>query len=285
MRIDDTKIRLTVVQRPGNFRAVSSAGVVGLLASPMQVTAQCQVTPDPSSQALLAYLHGGGGPRSAPWKLGFMQLQILENSWAYYRGAQGSQGCVLNDISSQRQTQICRDYDRSLGTIWYEGSANVADCYGLPDVSRPSPWSLEFYFGDNPHEDIPAQVVNDQTQIYNYLYEARCALAFVTTLSEQTAPNVFKHHRHFFWSAIWHLQAASLTTQPNNTMFRMLHGSGFWISDFKPGGPKDSRYLALLNNSSLTSSCNDVAQNAGVAKSTAPVWRRFPLMDQKDNLF
>ena len=285
MRVDDTKIQLSLVQKPGSFRAAASGGAVTMAASPIQVTARCQVHADASYQITPAALACRANPRFAPWKLGFMQLQILETAWAYYRGAQRDHGCVLNDTSARRQLQICRDYERSLGTVWYEGSNNVYDCYGLPDASRRPPWNLEFYFGDNPRHDVNSQVLNDQTQRYNYLYEARCALAFVTTMTEQISQGVYKHHRHFLWSAIWHIQATSPQPQKQNTLFKLLPGSGFWISEFKRGGPTDSRYLKVLNNPALTLSCNEVAEGASVAKSVASDWQRFPLMDQKDKLF
>ena len=285
MRVDDAKIQLSLIQRPRDFRAAASGDGVRLIASPLQVTARCQVDADASYQITPATPISRTNPRLAPRKLGFMQVQILETSWAYYRGAQRDEGCVLNDTFSRRQLQICRDYERSLGTIWYEGSSIVEDCYGLPDVSRRPPWNLEFYFGDNPFHDVEARVLNDQTQRYNYLHEARCALAYVTTLTEQTTPNAYEHHRHFLWSAIWHVQANNPEPQKQNSVFKLLPGSGFWISDFKRGGPTDPRHLQVLNSPALTPSCNEVAQGASVVKSVARNWQRFPLMDQKDRTF
>ena len=88
---------------------------------------------------------------------------------------------------------------------------------------------------------------------------------------------------NFFWSAIWHIQATG--AGPQRKAFRLLPGSGFWISEFKRGGPLDSRYLTVLNNSRLTLSSNEVADGASVAQSVAPSWQRFPLMNQKDKKF
>jgi len=285
MRVDDAKTHLSLVQKPGRFRAEASGGTVSMSASPLQVTARCQVQADGSYSTTPADLTRSTNPRFAPWKLGFMQVQILETAWAYYRGAQSDQGCVLNDTSSRRQLTICRDYDRSLGTVWYEGSTSIYDCYGVPDMSRRPPWNLEFYFGDSPLHDVNAHVLNEQTHRYNYLHEALCALAFVTTLTEQITPGIYKHHRHFLWSVNWHVQATSPDPQRQNTAFNLLPPSGFWISEFKRGGPMDSRYLTVLNNPGLTPSCNEIAKSASVDRLVSSDWQRFPLMDQKVKKF
>ena len=284
MRVDDAQIQLRVDRKPAHFRAEASGGAVQMVASPLQVSARCQVEPEFSYRIAPDDFMSRTSPRDASWKLGFMQVQILETAWAYYRGAQSADGCQLNDTAARRSSKVCRDYDRSSGTVWYEGSKSIGDCYGLPDRSLRPPWNLEFYFGDSPDHGMPAKVLNEQTQRYNYLREARCALAFVTTLTEGDQ-GVHKHHRHFLWSAIWHIQAASTEPQKVNTTFRLLAGSGFWISEFKRGGPIDRRYLDVLNNSSLTPSANEVVEGALVAKSVASDWQRFPLMDRKDKLF
>lgn len=285
MRVDDAMTQLQLVQTPGNFRAEVSGDAVYLRASPIQVTARCRVDADATFQAAPANLTSRTDPRLAPRKLGFMQVQTLETLWAYYRGTTNAEGSLLNDWSARRQQQICRDYKPSLGTVWYEGSASVYDCYGLPDLSRPPPWNLEFYFGDNPRNDISAHMFNDRTQRRNYLHEVRWSTAFVTTLTEQTSIGVYKHHRHFFWSGIWHFQATNPGPQHLSTGFRPLPGCGFWRSDFKRGGPVDTRYLAVLNDPNFTLSCNEVVQNAPVVTSLASDWQRFPVMDQKDRLF
>ena len=285
MQVDDSSIRLFVRQRPEAFEAVASGGDIELTtASPLQVTARCKVgdatyTPPPPGPAQYV------DPRLAPWKLGFMQVQILEIAWSYYRGVQDNDGCVLNDLAGQRSLTVCRDYDRGNGTIWYECSNNVADCYGMPDPSTRPPWNLEFYFGDNPRNPVPARVHNGQTQRANYLHEVRFAAAFVTTLTEQVTPGVYKHHRHFLWSYIWHLRFTSTPPLRQRTDFVRLPGTGFWISEFKRGGPTDLRYMAALNDSRLTPSCTEVARQAPVARSTSSRWQRFPLMDRKDTMF
>jgi hypothetical protein len=96
MLIDDAQIQLRVDRKAAHFRAEASGGTVQLVASPLQVSARCQVEPDFSYRIAPEDFMSRTSPRDAPWKLGFMQVQILETAWAYYRGAQSADGCQLN---------------------------------------------------------------------------------------------------------------------------------------------------------------------------------------------
>lgn len=269
-------IDLKLLKRALTVQVARQAGAVRLALSPtFQVTAKVTTEGAPPRGA-----SGISDPRLAPWKLGFMQARILETNWAYYRGAQSSEGCVLNDHSAGATLQICRDYDQRSGTVWYECTNTPSDSYGVPDWTKSAPWKMEFFFGDSPTNDLHEKVINRHNQRYNTLHEARVALAFVTTLTELDNGS-FRHHRHFFWSVVWHLQASGNPAAP----YRLLPGSGFWISDFKAGGPTDKRHLAVLNNPAITPSCNDVVGSTPVVKQDSPVWQRFAVMDQKDKLF
>ncbi len=284
MPVKDSSIKLTLVQKPERFRAVVEKGAVSLVSSPMQVTARCVIAADP--QGLRPpKLAPDTKPRTAPWKLGFMQIQVFETAWAYYRGAEKGLGCVLNDKAAKRELKVCRDYEPDYGVVWYEGSKNMFECYGMPNMGKDPPWPVEFYFGDNPKHEVDATVLNGETNRTNYLHEARCAMAFITTLTEQIKEGVYQHHRHFLWSAIWHILATSKEPQKKNTEFQIIGDSGFWISDFKRGAPKDPSFLKSLNDPHLTLSCNEVADSAPVDKSTASTWTRFKLMDQKPRMF
>jgi hypothetical protein len=281
MRVDDRSIQLSVVQQPGNFQVVHVGGdKVELKGGPFQVTAKCTVLNGGATP-------GGGSfnPRTAPWKLGFMQARVLETNWAYYRGTSEGQGGVLVDNVANQSVAICRDYDRGLGHVWYEGSANPADCYGVPNPAMPAPWSVVFHFGDQPQHDIFPYHHNARTSARNYLDEGRVALAFVTTLTELAGQNRFVHHRHFFWSVIWHFKAATGPAGQGKGPFRMLPGSGFWVSGFKTGAPSNPRHLAVLNDATLTRDCNEITQTATPSRQPASDWRRFPLMDARDKLF
>ncbi len=279
MRVEDSTIRLTLAQRPGNFRASYVAGAVRPKASPIQVDAACTIKDDGKGTP------NSANPRLASWKLGFMQARVLETNWAYYRGASPSDGCQLHDKVARQAVPICRDYDPALNHVWYEVSRNTADAYGVPDPAVKPPWPVTFHFGDEPQQDMPERVANPATGQANFLDEARVSMAFVTTLTELAGPGRFVHHRHFFWSVIWHFKAVGGPAAKGQGPFTLLPGSGFWISAFRHGAPVNSRYRAVLDDANLTPSCNDVSQGVSPVQHTATDWRRFPLMDKKDEIF
>ena len=82
MQVDASSIKLVVTQQPKNFQASFAQGTVRASCSALQVDATCTVLASGASPS------PAPNPRFAAWKLGFMQLRILETSWAYYRGAQ-----------------------------------------------------------------------------------------------------------------------------------------------------------------------------------------------------
>jgi hypothetical protein len=207
-----------------------------------------------------------------------MQIQILEQVWAYYRGVSDADGCTLNDKS--RAVGVYRDYNDDRPSLWYECSSVIEDCYGIPDMSVPPPWTVTFYFGDSPSEQFEAETTNLQTKKKNFIHEAKVELAFITTLTEQVSYGQFKHHRHFLWSNIYHVLVDGQYSAAN-TKFKPLHGTGFWISDFKHGGPVNRKYLAVLNRLSLDKSSTKVSEGTPDAFSYSKNWKRFPAMEQK----
>jgi hypothetical protein len=141
MRVDDSSIHLEMVQHPTKFAAKKEGSNVDLQGGQFQVTATCTVRGDGGAAAAGA---GRVDPRRAPWKLGFMQLRILETQWAYYRGQRDGDGSVLIDHVANQAVGICRDYDPQLGHLWYECTKNPADCYGVPNPALRPPWHLTF---------------------------------------------------------------------------------------------------------------------------------------------
>lgn len=293
MQVKESSIKLTVVQKPSQFTMTPGGSLFAMAGGPFQVTAKCEIRPDPPSPARPGAPPAPPAPpsapatavdpRSAPWKLGFLQAQVLEVAWAYYRSTEREGSCVLVDTAVRRQQTICRDYDRSKGVIWYECSSTVADCYGVPPATGQPPWSLEFYFGDDPKHDVHQRVMGPG-QRYHHLYEARCSLAFVTTLTEQVSPGVLRHRRHFLWSAIWHYRRINEGPQWMNAPFQQLRSTGFWMSEVKNGGPTNADYNAVLMNPAMTASCNEIAQGTSPKRTEAGGWGRFTEMDAKDTL-
>jgi hypothetical protein len=286
MRVDSATIKLSLDQKPGNFQVTYVGGdKVELKGGPIQVTAKCTVLNGGALPGGAGGMQPAPNPRTAPWKLGFMQARILEVNWAYYRGMRESDGGVLVDNVANQPVKICRDYDRGIGDVWYEGSATVSDCYGVPNPAMPPPWQVVFYFGDNPRHDIFPWHHNATTGAKNYLDEARVSLGFVTTMTELAGPKQFVHHRHFFWSVVWHFKAENGPAALGKGPFKLLPGSGFWISGFKTGAPVAPEYLTVLNDPTLTRDCNEVTQSATPSRQPARDWKRFPMMDAKDKAF
>ncbi len=285
MRVDEASIQLNIVQRPAQFAAVVSANKVMMTSSPFQLNARATVLADASYQPTAGGAVSRLNPRNARWKIGFMQVQILENAWAYYRGAQSNDGCVIDDLSGFRSEKICRDYAPLSNTEWYEGSSILEYCYGIPNLTHNPPWNVEFIFGDRPNQTLATRTYNRHTGQNNDLVEAIFSAAFVTTVTEQISPGLLKHHRHFFWSVIWHIQALPSFRGSNQPpQFKTLPGTGFWVSPIHRNAPRDARYLATLNNTSYTQSCNSIATNASRTTS-APTWQRFARMDEHDQRF
>lgn len=280
MRVDDSKIQLTLKQRPKNFQvAYIGGGVVSPSCGPIQVDAACTVLAAGGSPVKAS------NPRTAPWKLGFMQARILETNWAYYRGAQPGDGSVLVDKVARQSLRVCRDYEPADLHVFYEGSATAADCYGVPDPAVKPPWNLSLIFGDQPVSDARPFVLNQQTGKRNYLDEGRVSMGFVTTLTELAGPGRFVHHRHFFWTIIWHYKAVGGPSGNGQGPFALQPSSGFWISAFHRGAPRDARYRAILDDPTLTPSCNAVAVGAPPLLQEASAWQRLPLMDAPDKMF
>jgi hypothetical protein len=280
MKVDDKNIRLVLKQKPDDFQVTYAGGAaVEPSCGPIQVDATCTILPDGGSPTNVTNL------RLAPWKLGFMQARSLETQWSYYRGSQESDGCVINDKVSKQAQGICRDYDRGLGHVFWEGSKNPADCYGIPDPALKPPWTVTFCFGDQPKGDVPDSVTNPKTGKKNYLHEGRLSMGFVTTMTELAGPGRFVHHRHFMWTVVWHYQAIGGPAASGQGPYKLLSNSGFWISEFKRGAPSDRRYRNVLDDPTLTASCNEVVSTAPVEQQAEAAWVRFRLMDAPDKLF
>jgi len=69
MPIDDAPIQLRVDRKPAHFRAEASGGTVQLVASPLQVSARCQVEPDFSYRIAPEDFMSRTSPRDAPCQL------------------------------------------------------------------------------------------------------------------------------------------------------------------------------------------------------------------------
>src|SRR5260370_14056955 len=111
-------------QKPNNFHAESTHGTVKLSTdSGLQVDASCKVNTDFPGQIRPG--NNYTNPRLAPWKLGFMQVRVVETCWAYYRGVEPNHGCVLRDMSPGPGEEVWRDFDHATGDVFFEGARSA----------------------------------------------------------------------------------------------------------------------------------------------------------------
>ena len=278
MIVDPASIKLHAGFTPASFNMRCKGELVSLFCSQLQVSARCTVRASQSTVPPVASTYVP--QRAAPWKLGFMQAQILETNWAYYRGAtpQAGSSVVYND--SLGKNGPCRDYDRSKGHVWCE-SMDANASYGIPPGGAPSPWQLLFHFADQPENDFNRYVTNSQSALRNELHEARFAAAFVTTLTEQISPGMYRHLQHFLWSILWHARVTTPAAGQGQALeFRLLPGTGFWMSGFQPEAPLNPKYRAVLDNPTLTVSANDLTQK--VTLKSQEGWGTFSEMTTAD---
>ncbi len=215
------------------------------------------------------------------WKFGFIQLQLSETNWAYYKGASPADGSMLVNYGSSaaRGTDLCRDTERA-GQIWYTGAGD-ADSSKESTMAMPLPWILPtFYFGDRPEGELSLEYRNPKTKKLNRLEEAKMSLSFLTTLSMRDPNVVFTHLRNFSWGVSWHVRRV-----PGNTPrpdFPFLPGSGGTCSPVRNGPPSSAVHRALLTDESgRARNCLEVASGAVRHPSieASAKWLRFEGME------
>lgn len=259
MRVNDASIRIQAVQVPArdSFTAIYEGSILKLRMSDFQVTTFCKGSADEPAPAR------SGSPRYAPSKVGYMQIATLETNWAYYRGRTPADGSMIEDYSKPKGTALCRDFDSNYPSPWYVGTPNIEDAFGVPVGGSKGPWEFEVIFGDRPGNEFQATRVNPKTKAPNHLFEVKVAVAFVTTLVEESAPGTFRHLRHFHWSACWHFRQASEEAAEHRRKLIALDATRFWRSEFKAGPPADARYVELLNDTRRARAWEQVVQDRG----------------------
>ncbi len=237
---------------PGRVWSSVNGGVLTFGTSDIQADADCLILPEKSGEVL-----------PAGWKLGFIQLQLAETNWAYYKGRTEAEGAVFVDSGvAARSVAVCRDTSAE-GLIWYTG-AGVADSSKETLQSTALPWKVPmFYFGDSPRVEIPVEFFNAQTGARNVLEEAKVSMSFLTTLSIRDPKLRYRHLRHFYWGLTWHARRAA--DLGGSFVYPLLPGSGGNCTQVKSGAPKDPKHCALLTDESrMARCCNEVASLAGM---------------------
>lgn len=266
MIIDDSSISLRITQPPGRTSSSLRGQSLILATANIQADADIKVRPSSSGEVL-----------PIGWKFGFIQLQLSETNWAYYKGASVADGSMFVNCGSPaaRGCDLCRDSERA-GQIWYTGAGDE-DSTKESKMAMPLPWTPPtFYFGDSPEGELGLEYRNPKTGRLNRLEEAKLSLSFLTTLSMRDPSATFTHLRNFSWGVTWHVRRS-----PGNTPrpdFPFLPGSGGTCSAIRRGPPSAALHRALLTDEGgRARNCNEVASNAVMhpAIEASAKWQRF----------
>ena len=211
------------------------------------------------------------------WEFGFIQLQLSETNWAYYKGVSPADGSMLVNYGATqaRGGDLCRD-TKVEGQIWYTG-AGAANSSKESSMAMPLPWVIPtFYFGDSPKGQYALEYRNPKTKILNRLEEVKLSLSFLTTLSMRDPKANFTHLRNFSWGVTWHVRRA-----PGNTPrpdFPFEAGSGGTYSPIRNGPPSSAMHREFLTSESgRVKNCLLLAENAIAhpAINASAKWQRF----------
>ncbi len=267
MIIDDSCISLEFTQKLGPSASEIVGQALRLTVPPIQVDARLTVKPSSQGEIL-----------PMGWEFGFIQLQLSEVNWAYYKGPSSADGSMLVNYGSSeaRGTEICRD-SKNEGQIWYTGGGKSSTVESKMDI--PLPWTPStFYFGDSPLGNYALEYRNPKTKSLNLLEEVRLSLSFLTTLSMRDPKVNFTHLRHFFWTVNWHVRRGPGRPLPK---FPLLTWRANSYSNVQKGAPPNAAHRALLSDESTRArNCNSLALRAQMQPSidASAKWQRFDAM-------
>ena len=265
MIVDESTLALKFSRPPGRTFSTVNGKLLLLGTSVIQADATVRILPQVPKEILLP-----------GWKLGFIQLQLQETNWGYYRGAKSEDGSLLVNSGNMpaRAVDVCRDSEAE-GMIWYTG-AGPDDSLKETKQKTSLPWDVPmFYFGDQPSGEFKLEQTNPTTGKPNFLEEAKLKLSFLTTLTLRDHRLNYTHLLHFEWSVSWHARREAADAYP------LLRGSGSTLSPVRKGPPKDPALTALLTDETRRARCcNEVSTIAGMHPlvTSAAAWQRFPAM-------
>jgi hypothetical protein len=169
----------------------------------------------PSRKAIAATgqvdLVGKPGEVVAGWRLGWFQLQFIEDNYARYKGRSEREGSAKVSWSHLR---LCRDTDETVRppSLYYDppsqgvsggrGTFTVAPGTALPASGR---LTMNSGFDDGPGQDFDVKVRNTMVhpQADNFLHHVDIAFHFCTLLVAESPAHVFTFLKHFYWNIRW----------------------------------------------------------------------------------
>jgi hypothetical protein len=215
-------------------------------------------------------LVGTPGESCAGWRLGFIQLQLVETNRAYYRGDRVSDGGLLyeGDRPPAWPSRMCRDTVRG-SPLFYTlpGEGNDFDSLFPPNavIESDGRKALSAQFSDSPLQEYSLSAPNTSfaPAKTNWLYSAHIGFAFCSVLTAQ-APGVngqLYFLKHFYWNCQWdvHFVRSGSTVRLGTPSPMSLN----FQTPARSGVPNDDRFTESdLRNLQLPI-CNDLVTAAG----------------------
>jgi hypothetical protein len=219
----------------------------------------------------------GGDPGDAPagWQLGFIQVELIETNWAYYRGKTKHDGSVFvqRARAPARPQKAYRDDDDPHDVFYDEPGASA------PAGAHP-PVALAIDYLDQPADGYPVSRQNGITHAPNLLHEVQIELLFCTILSTRDPAGVYRHLKHFYWNVRWQAtftpSTFNLAAGPHWVVVPTAGGNGASVSHVFDGPPHDPRFMNILVAPQQQNANQAVADaDAHPIVTESPTWRRY----------
>jgi hypothetical protein len=197
-------------------------------------------------------------------------VQWVETNWGWYKadwtnGAAMKGGSLLLQRGKPpaRPKQSCRDIGDGApaAAIWYAQTLNQRGSAGA------FPQTLTATFRDTPGEVYPAVVWNSRTNQDNFLQWVQLEFLFCTALALREPGGRFHLLKHFFWNVLF--QASFRPVDFTNARYGawrpptvLRKATDAHVSKVFDGGPDKEPWRGILTSTTVTETCNAVADKA-----------------------
>ena len=241
-------------------------------------------------------LDGNKGESAKGWRIGFIQVLLVETCYAYYRGQSNTDGSIFIQLAQPPAyiRGVCRDTLDNANTIFYKLTPDydsVNNVYEPPPlIKSPTgnfPIPVQTYISDNPFIFWNLEELNNQTKKKNYLQEAGFNYRFCTVLSAQDPKGIFHHQAHFYWQVAAQATFTPLVYSPKVSNWLVTNGiNTVNVGAVNKNDPTDARFALALTSPKITRSCNELSGIAlnRVSKPTSQnrhestVWSTFDII-------
>lgn len=215
-------------------------------------------------------LLGDSGDSAADWRVGFIQVQAIETSWAVYRGKDKNDGSIFLQRARPpaRPQQGCLDCENQSSVLDLFISTVPAHGYIVSGKAGGFPQILQVKFRDKPGDICPLVEQNTLTGKPNFLVAAQTEFAFCTILSVRDPGGMFYHQLSFCWNVSWqaNFTANDYNVPPTGFKIDVVQATtGAGVSPIVMGPPTDPKYTNILTTAQ-TKNCNQL----GIASHNSP---------------